>query len=608
MTPPACAARRPGATARGGALTAVLAAALAAALLAGCAAPGPSSPPAAAPTTLRVIAFNDFHGQLEPGSLSLGLADPRQPGATLRVPAGGAAALGGLVQALRAGTPHSVLVATGDQVGAAPLVSSLFRHESTVEVLNAIGLDLAVAGNHEFDAGVPELQRLLRGGCAATRPEEAGQSCVLSPTYGGARFPLLAANVQAADGPLFAPARVIRYGGVAVGFIGAVTRTTPTIVVPAAVAGLRFEDEAEAINRSVAALEAQGVKAIVALVHEGGELARSTPPPDWNDRSCPGFRGPIVEITRRLSPQVDLVLSGHSHQGYNCLVDGRPVLQAFANGRGVSVADLVLDPATGDVDRARTVARNLPVLDERTEPALRAALAAAEPPAFAAALRDARPDARIAGQVAAYAAAAAPRAQRPVGRIGGGFDRQGRTDSAAGRLIADAQLAATRAPERGGARLALMNPGGIRSDLPCRGSPPCTVTYGDVFTMQPFGNSLVVMSLTGAELKDLLEQQHPPGRGSPSFLQPSAGLSYRWLARAPHGERVQDLAIDGRPVAPGEALRVTVNSFLAEGGDGFTVLTRGRDRLGGAQDIDALTAFLQAGPAPAAMARITWVD
>lgn len=585
-----------------------LGAALAAALLAGCATPPPGAPAPAAPTTLRVIAFNDFHGHLEAGSLSLALADPRQPGATLRVPTGGAAALAGLVQALRAGAPHSALVASGDQVGAAPLVSSLFRHESTIEVLNALGLDVATAGNHEFDAGVPELQRLLRGGCAATRPDEPGQSCATRPVYEGARFPLVVANVQAADGPLFAPAQVFTYGGVKVAFVGAVTRSTPGIVVPAGVAGLRFEDEAEAINRTTARLEAQGVKAIVALVHEGGELARTSPAPDWNDRRCPGFRGEIVDIVRRLSPQVDLVLSAHTHQGYHCEVDGRPVLQAFSYGRGVSVADLVLDPATGDVDRRRTVARNLPVLGERTEPATREALAAAEPAPFAQALREARPDARIAAQVAGYVAAAAPRAQRPVGRIAAGFDRAGRTDSAAGRLIADAQLAATRAPERGGARLALMNPGGIRSDLPCRGAPPCAVTYGDVFTMQPFGNSLVVMTLTGAELKALLEQQQPAGRSAPSFLQPSAGLAYRWVARAPHGERVQDLTLDGRPVAPGEALRVTVNSFLAEGGDGFTVLAGGRDRLGGAQDIDALTAFLQSSPSPAGSPRITWVD
>lgn len=594
-----------------GALPAVL---LAAALLAGCAG-GPVVPPAA-PLTLRVIGFNDFHGNLESGTLSLTLPDPRQSAATLRVAAGGAAEMAGLVAALRSQATHSVVVSAGDMVGATPLVSALFRHESTVEAMNLLGVDVATAGNHEFDAGTAELQRLVAGGCAATRPDEPVQSCALHPRYAGMRFPLVLANVLRADGqPLFAPSWVRQVGGVRVGFIGAVTRSTPTIVVPAGVAGLRFEDEADAINRAADALQAQGAKAIVAVVHEGGELPRPAGPgavtgavADWNDRAGPGLSGDIVGIVRRLSPQVDLVLSAHTHQGYNCWVDGRPVMQAYALGRGLSVADLVLDPATGDVDRARTITRNLPVLNAGTDAAVRATLLAAEPAPFAAALRAAQPVAAVQASVSAYAAAAAPRVQRPVGRIGSGFDRSGRTDWPAGRLIADAQLAATRAPERGGAQIALMNPGGVRANLACAGTPPCTVTYGDVFTMQPFGNSLVVMTLTGAELKALLEGQRQPGRAEPSFLQPSAGLSYRWVDSAPPGQRVQDLRLDGQPITPDRSLRVTVNSFMADGGDGLRLLKAGRDRLGGGQDIDALMAHLQATTPTAAPARITWVD
>ncbi|HOB92817.1 MAG TPA: bifunctional metallophosphatase/5'-nucleotidase [Aquabacterium sp.] len=602
--------------ARPGALSAV-----AVALLAGCMsgpatspAFSPASAPAAGtgPLTLRVIGFNDFHGNLEPGTLSLTLPHPRQPGATLRVAAGGAAEMAGLVGALRSQAPHSVVVSAGDMVGATPLVSALFRHESTVEAMNLLGVDVATAGNHEFDAGTAELQRLVGGGCAANRPDDPVQSCALQPRYAGMRFPLVLANVLRADGqPLFAPSWVRQVGGVRVGFVGAVTRGTPGIVVPSGVAGLRFEDEADAINRSVDALQAQGVKAIVAVIHEGGELPRPAAPgavADWNDRACPGFSGDIVGIVRRLSPQVDLVLSAHTHQGYNCWVDGRPVMQAYALGRGLSVADLVLDPATGDVDRARSVTRNLPVLNARTEPAVREALLAAEPAPFAAALRAARPVAAVQASVDAHAAAAAPQVQRPVGRIGSGFDRSGRTDWPAGRLVADAQLAATRAPGRGGAQIALMNPGGVRANLACNGTPPCTVTYGDVFTMQPFGNSLVVMTLTGAELKTLLEGQRPPGRAEPSFLQPSAGLTYRWVDSAPPGQRVQDLQLDGQPISPGQSLRITVNSFMADGGDGLRLLKTGRDRLGGAQDVDALIAHLQATTPTAGPARITWVD
>ncbi|GCL64719.1 bifunctional metallophosphatase/5'-nucleotidase [Pseudaquabacterium pictum] len=584
------------------------------ALLAACGTPQPPTAPAASaaavtPVQLRVIAFNDFHGHLEPGSLAVPLPDPVQPGGVQRVAAGGAAALAGLVQALRQGAPHSVLASTGDMVGAAPLVSALFRHESTVEVLNQLGVDVAAAGNHEFDAGTTELLRLLRGGCAANAADAATSSCALQPAYAGARFPVLAANVLAASGqPLLPPTWVLRVGGVQVGFIGAVTRDTPSIVVPSGVAGLRFEDEAEAINRAAEALDAQGVKALVALVHEGGETGAAGAPADWNDPACPGWRGDMARMAQRISPKVDVIFSAHTHQGYNCLLDGRPVMQALSFGRAVSVADLVIDPASGEIDRTATRSRNLPVLNDRTDAAQRQRLLASEPAPWGQALAQARPVAAVQQTVAAYAQAAAPRVQRPVGRIAGSFDRRGRTDSAAGRLVADAQLAATRAPDQGGAQLALMNPGGVRSDLVCAGTPPCTVTYGDAFGMQPFGNSLVVMTLTGVELKAVLEQQQPAGRTSPSFLSPSAGLAYRWVASAPPGQRVQDLTLNGQPVGPKQALRVTVNSFMADGGDGYAPLRAGRQRLGGPQDLDALIAHLQTQPAPVATARITWVD
>ena len=575
-------------------------------LVAGCATRGPPDVPAAdnAPVRLRVIAFNDFHGHLEPGTLSLNLADPAGPTQPLRVAVGGAPALAGLVDALRASAPHSVLVSSGDMVGAAPLVSALFRHESTIDVMNQIGVDVAAPGNHEFDAGVTELQRLLRGGCGVNAADAAMQSCARQ-VHTGAHFPVVAANIEDAAGQtLFAPFWVQRYGTVRVGFIGAVTRSTPFIVVPSGVAGLRFTDEAAAINRSAAQLKAQGVNAMVVTMHEGGETGSAGQPADWNDPNCPQARGPGFEIARRLSPDIDLILTAHTHQGYNCLIGGRPVMQAVSFGRGVSVADLLIDPFSGRVVREQTVSRNLPVFNDRSDATQRAAIAAAQPEPYAAALRDSRSRPAITQAVAAYAAAAAPRSQRVVGRIVGDFDRRGRADSAAGRLVADAQWAATRAPDRGGAQLALMNPGGIRSDLACSAGPPCSVTYGDAFTMQPFGNNLVVMSLSGAELKALLEGQTAAG----PLLSPSAGLSYRWLARAAPGQRVQELRLNGESVRPELDYRVTVNNFMADGGDGLSVLRQGRQRLGGPQDLDALLELLQTSPAPTSAPRIEWVD
>jgi 5'-nucleotidase len=590
--------------------TALLATLAAAALLAGCTATPTAAPPAAPSAasksdtvTVRLIGFNDLHGNLEPANLSLPWPDPANPQRALRLAAGGAAYMAGTIQALRAGAPHSFVLSAGDHIGATPLVSALFLHESTIDIMNRMGVDLATLGNHEFDAGKAELQRMMAGGCTTLAADSPMQSCVLG-RFEGARFPHFSANVvDAAGQPLVPPSVVKTVDGVKVGFIGAATKITPSIVVPSGVAGLRFLDEADAINAEAERLVRQGVRALVAVIHEGGSTG--TPGPlEWNDAGCPEPRGAIFDIVKRLHPEIDAVFTGHTHQGYRCVIDGRPVMQATAQGRGLSVADLVIDRKSGDVDRARTTHRNVPVFNSGSDATLREAILKAEPEPFASALRQARPDAAIAARVAEYSAAAAPRAQRPVGRITATFSRTAETDSAAGRLIADAQWAATRAPDRGGAQLALMNPGGVRSDLPCRGTPPCTVTYGDAFTMQPFGNSLVVMTLTGAQFKDLLENQQRQGRTSPTFLIPSSSLRYTWVASAPFGQRVRDVTIDGRPLDPKAEIRFTVNSFMAEGGDGFTALRDGRDRLGGELDIDALIAYLQTERSPDPVARV----
>ena len=587
----------------------LIATALCAVLLAGCA-----TPPPAEPVKLRLIAFNDFHGNLESTGLTLPWPDPAQRDKAVRLAAGGAASLAGTIQALRAGAANSIVISSGDLIGGTPLISALFLHESTVDVMNRIGVDIAIPGNHEFDAGQDELLRVLSGGCRPNTPEAPSLSCAFADRgepHAGARFPLFAANVLTARGQtLFPPSIVKTVSGVRIGFIGAVTRITPTIVVPSGVAGLRFTDEADALNAEAARLQAQGIQALVAVIHEGGDTGTPGLPLEWNDAGCPQPRGAIFDIAKRLSPDIDVIFSAHTHQGYRCVVDGRPIMQATALGRGVSVADLVIDPRTGDVDRSRTTHRNLPVFNERSDTRLREAIIAAEPEPYAAVLRSAQPDGAIAARVAAYASAAAPRAQKAVGRIGGAFERSARTDASAGRLIADAQWLATRAPERGGAAFALMNPGGVRSDLRCAGSepPPCTITYGEAFTMQPFGNSLTVLTLSGAQVRQMLEDQQRPGRSGPSFLIPSSSLTYRWAARAEHGQRVQDLRVSGVPLDPAADYRLTVNSFLADGGDGIVMLLNGRNKLGGELDIDALIALLKTSPSPDPVPRITLAD
>jgi 5'-nucleotidase len=535
----------------------------------------PASRSQGAQVPVRIIAFNDFHGHLEPGENAVEVPDPSDPARKRRVRAGGAAHLATLVARLRAEHPQHVVVSTGDLVGASPLISGLFHDEPTIEVMNAIGIDFNAVGNHEFDHGVDELKRLAQGGCSAASSTHR-QSCPRL-AYAGARFPFLAANVldRSTGQPIFAPIFVKSIDGIRVGFIGVVTRSTPGIVVPSGVAGVRFVAEARVLNEQAKALQAEGVQAIVAVVHEGGEA-------DGGINDCANPRGAIFEIERELDAAIDAVLSAHTHQGYSCNIDGRPVIQGASFGRLVSVVDIAVDRTTGDVVRSQTRARNVPVVNgAEVDPRI----AADFPPLPA--------DPKVAAIVAAYRDAAAPLANRPVGRISAPFERRPGAggDHALGRLIADAQLAATRG---NGAEVAFTNPGGVRASLHASGSDG-TVTYADAYATQPFGNSLVTMTLTGAQLKTLLEQQWSVARPERvRILQPSVGFTYQWDSRRPHGSRVEGMRLNGRAVDPTEDVRVTINSFLAAGGDSFRVLREGRDRVGGPLDIDAFTEFLKA--------------
>jgi 5'-nucleotidase len=561
---------------------------------AGAAAAQAGSGPAAASEAgiaLRIVAFNDFHGQLEPGGLTLRLRDPADPARSWSVGAGGVAQLATLVGRLRAEVPNTVVVSAGDLIGASPLASALFRDEPTIEVMNALGVDLGVVGNHEFDRGIVELQRLIRGGCHPGGAGEAGTCAGPDGRFVGARFPMIAANVRDVSGQAVLPASLVReIGGVRVAFVGAVLRATPSVVVPSGVAGLRFDDEAESINREVAALKAtRGIEAFVAVIHEGGTTAG-----DWNDPACPGARGEIFRIVDRLRPEVDAVLSGHSHQGYACLRDAPgnprlPVVQAYANGRGVSVLDLRLDPVTGDVLRDRTRIHNLPVANGLAGDR---AADAAYPPL--------PPDPAVQRRVDHYLTRVQPLAGRPVGRLAGAATRDPSPggDTALGRLVADAQLAATRAPERGGARIALTNPGGMRADLPCPpDAAPCLVRFSEAFAAQPFGNGLVVMTLTGAQLVAILEQQFSGlNTQRPRVLQPSAGFEWGWRASGSAGSRIVSPRLDGVPIDPDGRYRVAVNVFLGDGGDGFDGFLAGTERLGGPLDVDALVSWLGERP------------
>ena len=538
---------------------------------------------------LRIIAFNDFHGHLEAGENTLLVPHPDDAQRRVALRTGGAAYLATLVKRLRAERPNTIVVAAGDLTGASPLASALFRDEPTIEVMNAIGLDLTSLGNHEFDHGVGELRRHLDGGCA-DEPRGATASCA-RPTrsFAGARYAAIAANVvDTTDRPLVAPGVVRTIGGVRVGFVGAVTRATPDIVMPAGIRGWRFLDEAAAMNRTVAAWRAEGVRAFVAVMHEGGDT-------DADFNGCGQLRGAVTRIAASLDPDVAIIVSGHTHRAYNCRVDGRVVTQAASFGRLVTVIDLVLDSQTGTIRRDSLRATNLPVVNR-----------AAEDAAVAARYPALEPDPSVAALVGEYRDRAAPLADRPVGRIAAPFNRKPDAggDHAAGRLIADAQLWATRAADAGGAQIAFTNPGGVRTDLRSR-NPDGSVSFGDVFAMQPFGNSLVTVELTGAQIRALLESQwnrRDPQRAR--FLQPSTGLTYAWGAGRSHGDRViaDSLRLNGVRIEPQRRYRVTVNDYLASGGDGFGILRDARARRGGPLDADALADYLRAHAAPEPLA------
>lgn len=583
----------------------LLLASLLAGALAACSLPEAARAPAASPASaasgavrVKIIAFNDLHGHLEPPELAITV---RSPQGTVPVPAGGAAYLAGAIAQLRARNPHHAVVSAGDMVGASPLVSALFLDEPTILAANAFGLDFNAVGNHEFDRGWQELLRLQHGGCERhTRLEP----CRLDKPFPGARFGLLAANVHRGDGGTLLPATGIkefRSGAhtIKVGFIGMTLRGTPSIVTPAGVAGLRFADEAATANALVPALKAQGVSAIVVLLHQGGEV----PGAAYNEQRCEGLRGDIVPILRKLDPAVDVVVSGHTHRAYLCdharIDPSRPFLLTSAGQYGTLLTDIDLDI---DPVARKVVARQARQVIVQGEAFTQASGRRVEPtdlvPRFAR-------DSAVERIVTRYAAAAAPLAERTVGRLAASVTRQPGPggDSPLGNLIADSQLAATRAPEKGGAQLALMNPGGVRADLvvPPGGGP---VTYGQLFKSQPFGNTLVVKTFTGAQLKALLERQfYGP---YPRVMSPSAGFSYRIDLRRPFGQRVSDMRLHGEPVRPERILRVTVNSFLASGGDSFEDFNAGRDALGGDLDVDALEHYIAAHPnlAPPATGRI----
>jgi 5'-nucleotidase len=514
------------------------------------------------PVSVQLLAINDFHGNLEPPTGTNGRVNA--------TPAGGAEYLATHLKQAIAENPNSIVVAAGDLVGASPLISSLFRNEPTIEAMNAMNLGVASVGNHEFDRGQSELLRLQKGGCHPT------EGCTDGGGFRGARFRYLSANVvdDTTHASLF-PATAIRVvGGVKVGFIGETLTGTKQIVAAAATRHLTFLDEASTANAYAARLNRQGVHAIVLLIHEGGRQGPADEDADAN--GCADFSGPIDSIVRKLTPDIKIVLSAHSHRFYNCTIAGHIVTSASSYGRMITRVNLSIDRTS---DRIASASATNEVVT-----------------------RDVVKDATQTKIIAKYAALSAAVANRIVGSVTTDIMRKENAagESALGDVVADAQLAATTAPNTGGAVVAFMNSSGVRADIVASGSrpglQPGQVSYGELFNAQPFGNFLTVVTMTGDMLKRLLEQQFDnPVPGERFMLQASNGFTYRYRSAAPAGRHVDadSVAINGRPVAPTDRVRVAASDFLIGGGGDLRAFSEATEKIVGDLDIDALVAYFR---------------
>lgn len=531
------------------------------------------------PVEVQILAFNDFHGNLETPP-PVEVAEP--DGTKHMVTTGGAAHLAAALAGLRVGHANTITVSAGDTIGASPLVSANYLDEPTIDAMNLLGLEIGSVGNHEFDRGAEELKRMQAGGCAKFTRRTP---CAVEP-FGGAKFRYLAANVVQADGRTIFPATATKRfqtaaGPITIGFIGETLRGTQKLVTPSGVRGLTFKDEADTANALVPQLRAQGADAIVLLIHQGGKSSQFTA-----GNNCNGLAGEILPVVQRLDPAIATVISAHTHWAYIC--KGMPAqagpgrLLTSAGKYGYFATDLRLefDPITHRLlgqDAHNIVVGN----GERGEDAAEKVL------------------------VDRYAAAVAPTANRIIGRLdAAASNAQDDWESPAADLIADSMAAATRSPENGGAQLALLNATGVRVPLPAG-----EIKYADAFQMMPFGNNLVVMTLTGAQLKAVMEQQYagalPPVGQRPHALATSAGFSYAVTMNRAAGDRVSDMHLNGKPVAPAGRYRVVVNNYLASGGDGLTNFTVGTNITDkGIIDLDALVAWIAIGRAPPVPNRI----
>jgi 5'-nucleotidase len=580
--------------------------------------PGAAAAKESHATHVQLLAINDLHGHLAPntpGNIQVGCCNPVfnsgvQTGWTQKtVPAGGIAFLAAHMKALRATNPDTITVGAGDMIGASPLVSALFHDEPTIEALNSMGMQVTGVGNHEFDEGVDELLRMQYGNQHGGDGCHPIDGCQDGTPFGGSLFQYLAANVfyRGTNQTILPPYEVRKVDSTKIAFIGLTFEGTPTVVTPSAVEGLEFRPEIATVNALVDKLRnEQGVKAFIVLLHQGGAQQPPAPPSDpkvtpkgdeYTDvNRCVNFNGPeMQQIAAGVDPRVSVIVSAHTHQPYICTMSGKLVTSAASFGRLITDIDLTID------DRSKTVTAATAINKIVTQ--------------------DVTPDAAAQAILDKYNRLSAPLANRVIGSITA--DIRSARDAPSGQnaageqpmgdVIADAMLEAAKPTDFGGAVAAFMNSGGVRGGLIYNqisgGEQPGEVTYGEAFTVQPFGNTLVVKTCTGQQIYDVLNQQfNNPAAGSNRIMLPSANVHYQWTTVG--GPHIVDgtVSFDGgtTPIVKGASYRVVVNNFMADGGDNYTVFRSCTDPLGGEVDLDAFARYLRAHSpvAPPALTRI----
>lgn len=519
---------------------------------------------AGAPFRVQILSINDFHGNVQPPSgvdarMSL-TEDPQQN------ELGGSEYLAATLSTLRQKAKNSITVTAGDLLGASPMLSGMFHDEPTVESMEGMKLDVSSVGNHEFDEGFIELLRMQNGGC---HPEDG---CYFpEQPYDGASYPWLAANViYSATGKSILPKTWIKkINGVNIGFIGMTLSGTPDLVSQAGIQGLTFEDEVKAATSAINELHKQKTRAVVLLIHEGGAQT-------GNYNGCDGISGPIVALAQKLPAEIDLIVSGHTHRAYICNLPDpngkmRHVTSASAFGRAVTETWLTINPATRDVVRSKTTSANVMVARTLSPDPIQTALIDKWKPLYEV------------------------RAAENVGLITASIEASKTRDtpSSLANLIADALLRASEnAPYN--AEMAFMNPGGVRASLSFKAAtgalPAGSVNYEDLYKVMPFGNTILTLTLTGDQVRQLLEEQYDEATSKQRILGVSNGLSFDFLTNGTSGNRIKNILFKGKPLEMTKSYQVTVPENMLEG----SVLGQGLNRLGAGGDLDALKAYIKA--------------